>query len=71
MKRFKIYKTVTAVLYVPETQSFTLREEHILRASENIVVRKIYGARKDELTKEWRKEHNEELHNFVLFSIYY
>ena len=34
-----------------------------LRVSENKVLRKIYGAKKDEVTGEWRRLHNEELHN--------
>jgi hypothetical protein len=29
--------------------------------SENRVLRKIFGARRDEVTREWRKLHNEEL----------
>jgi hypothetical protein len=40
-----------------------LREEHRLRVFENRVLR-IYGPRKDEVTGEWRKLHNEELHHF-------
>jgi hypothetical protein len=30
---------------------------------ENRVLRKIFGPKKDEVTGEWRKLHNEELHN--------
>jgi hypothetical protein len=30
---------------------------------ENTVVRKIFGPKRDEVTGEWRKLHNEELHN--------
>jgi hypothetical protein len=39
------------------------REEHRLRVFENRVLRKIFGAKKDEVTGEWRRLHNEELHN--------
>ena len=39
-----------------------LREEHRLRAFENEVLRKIFGAKRDEFTGEWRKLHNAELH---------
>jgi hypothetical protein len=39
----------------------TLREEHRLRVFENRVLRKIFGPKKDEVTGEWRKLHNEEL----------
>ncbi|KAJ4429997.1 hypothetical protein ANN_22201 [Periplaneta americana] len=38
------------------------REEHKLRVFENKVLRKIFGAKKDEVTGEWRKLHNTELH---------
>jgi hypothetical protein len=38
-----------------------LREEHRLRVSENRVLRRIFGPKKDEVTGEWRKLHNEEL----------
>jgi hypothetical protein len=50
------------VLYGCETWSLTLREEHKLRVSENRVLR-IFGLKRDEVTGEWRKLHNEELHN--------
>ena len=39
-----------------------LREEHRLRLFENKVLRKIFGAKSDEITGEWRKLHNAELH---------
>jgi hypothetical protein len=51
------------VLYGCETWSITLREEHRLRVFENEVLRRIFGPKKDEVTGEWRKFHNEELHN--------
>jgi hypothetical protein len=38
-----------------------LREEHRLRVFENRVLRKIFGPKRDEVTGEWRKLHNEEL----------
>ena len=50
------------VLYGCETWSLTLREERRLRVFENKVLRKIFGAKKDEITGEWRKLHNAELH---------
>jgi hypothetical protein len=57
------YKTILlpVVLYGCETWSLTLREEHRLRAFENRVLRRIFGAKMDEVTGEWRKLHNEEL----------
>jgi hypothetical protein len=36
---------------------------HIRRVYENRVLRKIYGQKKDETIGDWRKLHNEELHN--------
>jgi hypothetical protein len=39
----------------------TLREEHRLRVSENRVLRRIFGPKRDEVTGVWRKLHNEEL----------
>jgi hypothetical protein len=30
---------------------------------DNRVLRRIFGAKRDEVTGEWRKLHNEELHN--------
>jgi hypothetical protein len=41
----------------------TLREEHRLRVFENRVLRMIFGPKRDEVTGEWRKLHNEELRN--------
>jgi hypothetical protein len=37
--------------------------EHRLRVFENRVLRRIFGPKRDEVTREWRKLHNEELHN--------
>jgi hypothetical protein len=41
----------------------TLREEHRLRVFENRVLRRIFGPKRDGVTGDWRKLHNEELHN--------
>ena len=40
-----------------------LREERKLRVFENMVLRRIFGPRKDEVTGEWRRLHNEELND--------
>jgi hypothetical protein len=40
-----------------------LREEPRLRVFGNRVLRRIFGAKRDEVTGEWRKFHNEELHD--------
>jgi len=43
-----------------------LREGRKLRVFENMVLRRIFGPRRDEVTREWRRLHNEELND--LFS---
>jgi hypothetical protein len=53
---------LTAVLYGCEL-SLTLKEEHRLGGCENRVLRKIFGPKRDEVTGEWRKLHNKELHD--------
>jgi hypothetical protein len=40
---------------------------HRLRVLENRVLRRIFGPKRDEVTGEWRKLHNEELHNLSVF----
>ena len=61
----KIYKTIilSLVLYGCETWSLTLREECRLRVFENRVLRRVFGPKRDEVTGEWRKLHNEELND--------
>jgi len=51
------------VLYGCEIWSLTLREERKLRMSENMVLRRIFASRRDEVTGEWRRLHNEELND--------
>ena len=59
----KIYRTIIlpVVLYGCEVWSLTAREERKLMVFENMVLRRIFGPRRDEVTGEWRKLHNEEL----------
>ena len=40
-----------------------MREERKLRVFENRVLRKVFGPKRDEVTGEWRKLHNEELND--------
>jgi hypothetical protein len=40
-----------------------LREERRLRVFENRVLRRLFGPKRDEVTGEWRKLHNEELND--------
>jgi hypothetical protein len=53
MQKYKIevYRTIIlhVVLYGCETWSLTLREERMLRVSENRVLRRIYGPKRDEV----------------------
>jgi hypothetical protein len=49
------------VLYGCETWLLTLREEHKLRVFENRVLRRVFVPKRDEVTGEWRKLHNEKL----------
>jgi hypothetical protein len=57
------YTILPVVLYGCETWSLRLSEEHRLRVSENRVLRRIFGLKRDEMIGGWRKLHNEELHN--------
>jgi hypothetical protein len=63
--KIRIYKMIIlpVVLYGCETLSLTIREEHRLRVFENRVLRRIFGLKRDEVTGEWRKLHNDELHD--------
>jgi hypothetical protein len=59
--KIRIYKTIIlpVVLYGCETWPLTLREEHRLWVFENRVLRRIFGLKRDEVTGERRKLHNE------------
>jgi len=63
--KIEIYRTIIlpVVLYGCETWSVTLREERKLRVFDNMVLRRIFGLWKDEVTGEWRRLHNEELND--------
>ena len=59
------YRTIIlpVVLFGCETFSLTLREERKLRVFENKVLRRISGPRKDEVTGDLKRLHNEELND--------
>jgi len=63
--KIMIYRTIILplVLYGCETWSLTWREEWMLRLFENMVLRRIFGPRRDEVTGEWRRFHNEDLND--------
>jgi len=50
-------------LYGCETWLLRLREKRRLMLFENKVLRRIFGPKRDEVTGEWRKLHNEELND--------
>ena len=63
--KIKIYRSIIlpVVLYGCEIWSLTLREERRLRVFENRVLRRLFGPKREEVTGEWRKLHNEELND--------
>jgi len=63
--KIKINRTVISpvVLYGCETWSLTLREERMLRVLVNMVLRRIFGPKRGEVTCEWIKLHNEEFND--------
>jgi len=54
-------RVLRVMLYGCETWSFTLRQEHKLRVFKNRVPRNISRPKRDEVTGEWRRLHNEKL----------
>jgi len=63
--KIKIHRTIIlpVVLYGCETWSLTLREERRVWVFDNVVLRRIFGLRRDEVTGEWRRLHNEDLND--------
>ena len=63
--KIKIYRIIilSVVLYMCETWSLILREERKLRFFDNNVLRRIFGLRRDEVTGDWRRLHNEKLND--------
>ena len=51
------------VLYGCETWLLTLKEERRVKVFENRVLSRIFWPKRDEVTGEWRKLHNEELND--------
>jgi hypothetical protein len=50
-------------LLILKVLSLTLQEERKLRVFENMVLRRIFGPRRDEVTGKWRRLYNEELND--------
>jgi len=68
--KIKIHRTIIfpIVLYRYETWSLTLKEERRQRVFENRVLRRIFGPKRDDVTGNWRKHHNEELNDLYTTS---
>ena len=64
--KIKIYRIVIlpVVLYGCETWSFTLRKKRRLKVFENRVLRRIFGSKRDDVEREWKKLHNEQLNPY-------
>jgi hypothetical protein len=64
--KVRMYKNtiLPLVLYGSETCSLTLWEKYKLRVCENMVLKRIFGPKRDVVTRGWRKLHNEELCDF-------
>ena len=63
--KIKVYRTIIlpVVLCGCETWSLSLREERKLRVFKNRLLRRIFQPKRDEVTREWRTLHNEELND--------
>jgi hypothetical protein len=63
--KIKIYRNIIliVVLYGCENWLLTLREECRLRVFENMVLRRIFEPKRDDVTTKWRKPHNEKLND--------
>jgi hypothetical protein len=63
--KIKIYRPIIlhVVLYGCKTWSLTFREELKLRVFENTLQWRIYGHKRNVITGEWRRRHNDELHD--------
>jgi hypothetical protein len=67
--KFKIYGTIAlpVILYGYPTWFLTWREDRRLPVFQNRVLRKIFGSERDEVTRDWKKLHNEE-HRYLYSS---
>jgi hypothetical protein len=63
--KIRVYRTIIlpVVVYECETWSLTLREEQRLKVFKGMVLRRIFGPKRDEVTGDWRRLHNEELND--------
>jgi len=63
--KIQIYRPIIlpVVLYGCGTWSLTVREEHRLRVFKNRVLRRIFGSKREQVTGECRRMHNEGIHD--------
>jgi hypothetical protein len=61
IKKYRII--ILPVLYGCETLSLTPAEERRLRVFENRVLRRTFGPKKQEVTRDWRRLHNKEFND--------
>jgi hypothetical protein len=63
--KIKIYKSIIlpVTLYGCEKWLLILREDRRLRVFENGVLKRIFGPKREEVTRWWLKLHNEELND--------
>jgi hypothetical protein len=66
---FALISVITNVLCGCESWSVTLSEEHRLRALENRVLRWMFGLKRDDAAKDWRRLHDEELYDHYSLQI--
>ena len=55
--------SLPVLLFGRKTWTITLRDKSRLRVFENRIQRRIFGPKKDEVTRQWRKLDNEELND--------
>jgi hypothetical protein len=58
-----IYTALISVFYRCESWSLTLSEELTLRVFENWVLRRMFGSKRDNAARDWRRLHDEELYD--------
>ena len=71
--KINVYRTIIlpVVLYGCETWSLLLRKKYRLRVFENRVLRRIFGPKRDQKTREWRELHNEELNDLYSYPVFF
>jgi len=60
-RQLHLYEIFPVVFCGCETWSRTLKEKRRLKVFEYRVLRRIFGPKRDKVTGEWRRLHNEEL----------